>query len=192
MRYVMVAVSGVLLGAAVFSSCTCHQQVGQPPDSFQEPPSGFHASGQKITPQMRVEVPTATPAARVAATQPELARAAATPTPPAEVPADFPKDVPIYKDAALARVQDLANNAHNVIFTTAAPVAEVFSFYQGKMTGAGWKIAEQFSRSGHAYMKFEKGSMVANLTVAEDVQNPGKQIIAIMYEEVQPLPFDDF
>ncbi|MFI5394580.1 MAG: hypothetical protein ACHQ9S_03515 [Candidatus Binatia bacterium] len=192
MRYVMVAVSGVLFGAAVFSSCTCHQQVGQPSASFQEPPSGFHASGSKSTPQMRAEVPTITPAARAAATSPQLAEAAPTQTPPAGVPADFPKDVPIYKDAALARVQDLANNAHNVIFNTAAPVAEVFSFYQDKMTGAGWKITEQFSRSGNGFMKFEKGSMVANLTVAEDAQNPGKQIIAIMYEEVQPLPFDEF
>ncbi len=186
MRYISVAVTGLLLGAVVFSSCTCHEQVSQAPQ-FQEPPSGFH-SGAKVTPQARAQAPAPT-APR--AFGPQVA-AGPTPTAPANVPADFPKDVPIYKDAALSRVQDLANNAHNVIFSTQAPIAEVSNFYQSQMTGSGWKISEQFSRDNHAFFKFEKGDMVANLTIAEDVQNPGKKIIAIMYERQQPLPFDEF
>ncbi len=185
MRYVSVAVGSLLLGAVVFSSCSCHEQVSQAP-TFQEPPSGFH-SGAKITPQARAQAPTATPAHALG-----QVAAGPTPTPPAEVPADFPKDVPIYKDAALDRVQNLANNAHNVIFSTQAPIADVSNFYQSQMTGSGWKISEQFSRDNHTFFKFEKGNMVANLTIAEDVQNPGKKIIAIMYEEQQPLPFDEF
>jgi hypothetical protein len=190
MRYVSVAGSGVLLVSTMFTSCTCHKDVSQPA-TFEEAtrPSGFHASGPKITPQMKVEVP----AVQATPTRPaNVAQAFATPTPPADVPADFPKDVPIFKDAELTRVQDLANNAHNVLFSTAAPVGDVFNFYQSKMTGAGWKVSEQFQRSGHAFMKFEKGNMVTNVTIAEDVSNPGKQVIAIMYEEQQPLPFDEF
>ena len=187
MRYVCVVASSLVLGAAIFSSCTCHQQVSQPP-AFQEPPSGFHVAGPKVTPQMRVQAPTVTPATPPG---PQVA-AGPSPTPPGEVPADWPKDVPIYKDAALNRVQNLANNAHNVIFSTPDKIPNVTSFYQDKMTSAGWKITEQFQRENHAFFKFEKGNMVANVTVAQDVHNPGKQIIAIMYEEQQPLPFDEF
>ena len=192
MRYFSVAVGGLLLGATMFTSCTCHRQVSEPPTGFREPPSGFHASGAKITPPMRVQAPTVTPATKAGGFPPQFAEAGPSPTPPSQVPADFPKDVPIFKDAALTRVQDLANNAHNVIFSTSAPVTDVSGFYQDKMTRAGWKVTEQFERGNHAFMKFEKGDMVANLTVAEDVQNPGKQIIAIMYEQQQPLPFDEF
>lgn len=190
MRYVSVAASGVLLVTTMFTSCTCHKDVSQPPKVDEASrPSGFHASGPKITPPAKVEAP----AAQAVPTRPgNVAQVGATPTPPADVPADFPKDVPIFKDAELARVQDLANNAHNVLFSTVAPVAEVFSFYQSKMARDGWKVSEQFQRQGHAFLKFEKGNMVANVTVAEDVSNPGKQIIAIMYEEQQPLPFDEF
>jgi hypothetical protein len=108
------------------------------------------------------------------------------------VPASFPKDVPIFKDATLSQVQDLANEAHNVIFSTAAPVKEVSSYYRDKMKSTGWKVSEEFERSGHAFMKFEKGDMVANVSIVEDASQPGKQIIAIMYEQVQPLPFDEF
>lgn len=187
MRYVSVVASGLVFGAAVFSSCTCHKQVSQPP-TFHEPPSGFHIAGPKVTPQMRAQAPTVTPARRFG---PQVA-AGPSPTPPPGVPDNWPKDVPIYKDAALSQVQNLANNAHNVIFSTSDQIANVTRFYQDKMTGAGWKITEQFEHQEHAFYKFEKGQMVANLTVADDAQNPGKKIIAIMYEEQQPLPFDEF
>lgn len=188
MRYVSVAASSVLLGATIFSSCTCHKDVSQGPTFEEVRPSGFHAAGPKITPQVKVEAPTQA----LPTHAPAQVAQGSTPTPPADVPSDFPKDVPIFKDAELSRVQDLANNAHNVLFNTAAPVAEVFSFYESKMTREGWKVSEQFQRPGHAFLKFEKGNMVANVTVAQDVNNPGKQVIAIMYEEQQPLPFDEF
>jgi len=187
MRYVSVAVSGLVFGAVLFSSCTCHKEVGQPP-ALHEPPSGFHAAAPKPTPQVRAQAPTVTPARPFG---PQVA-AGPSPTPPAGVPDDWPKDMPIYKDAALSRVQNLANNAHNVIFSTSDQIPDVTKFYQDKMTGAGWKVTEQFQRQDHAFYKFEKGQMVANLTVADDAQNPGKKIIAIMYEEQKPLPFDEF
>jgi hypothetical protein len=187
MRYTSVVASGLVFGAAVFSSCTCHKEVSQP-TAFQEPPSGFHASGAKPTPQVRAQAPTVTP---VKPFGPQVA-AGPSPTPPAGVPDNWPKDMPIYKDATLGQVQNLANNAHNVIFSTSDQIPDVTRFYQEKMTSAGWKITEQLDRPNHAFYKFEKGQMVANLTVADDAQHPGKKIIAIMYEEQQPLPFDEF
>ena len=191
MRYFYMVATGVVLTATVFSSCTCHQQVSQAP-SVEEAtrPSGFHASGPKITPQVQVQAPVATPTGKPSGVLSQSG--GPTPTPPADVPANWPQEVPIFKDAALSQVQNLANDAHNVVFSTAAPVKEVSSFYRDKMKTAGWKVSEEFERPNHAFMKFEKGDMVANVTVVEDVSQPGKQIIAIMYEKVQPLPFDEF
>lgn len=185
MRYVSAVGTGVLLSTLLFSSCTCHEQVAEKP-SFPEPPSGFHAA--KSPSPARAAAPTLTPAKAPA----EEMAAAPTSTPAAEMPADFPKEVPIFKDAALAQVQNLANNAHNVIFSTPAPVADVSAFYQEQLTRSGWKVTQQFSRSNHAFMSFQKGSMVTNVTVAEDVHHPGQQVIAIMYEEQKPLDFDEF
>ena len=79
-----------------------------------------------------------------------------------------------------------------MIFTTAAPVTDVSTFYQDKMTSGGWKVTQQFQRSNHAFLSFQKGNMIANVTIATDERNPGQQLIAIMYEEQKPLDFYEF
>ena len=181
--------TGILLSAALFASCTCHKEVAPPPSAVPQAKSGFHASEQKPTPQAQVQAPTATPAPQAPQ---QMAGAEATPTTPADLPADFPKDLPVFKDAAVTQVQPLANDAHNVIFSTSGTVNDVFGFYQSKMAGSGWKVTQQFQRDKHAFISFQKGNLIANVTVAEDVRNPGKQVIAIMYEEQKPLDFDEF
>src|SRR5262249_38843970 len=148
----------------------------------------FHVQEPKSE-QKVVAAPTAT-APMKAPTPPQMA--AAPSTPPAGMPPDFPQDVPVFNGAALAQVQGLANNARNVIFSTPAPLTEISQFYQDKMRAAGWKVTQEFSRSNHSFAQFQKGNMIANVTVAEDVHNPGKQVIAIMYEEQKPLEFDEF
>ncbi len=185
MRYANGAVMGMLLSSMAFSSCTCHQQSTEAPP-LSERPTGFHASAPTRTPVQHAQAPTATVPQ---AAPPQVAQAA---TPAAEMPADFPKDVPVYKDAALTQVQSLANNAHNVIFRTAAPVTDVAQFYQDTLTRSGWNVTQQFSRGNHAFATFRKGNLVANVTVAEDVKTPGQQVIAIMYEEDKPPDFDEF
>jgi len=187
MRYASIVASGILLSAALFTSCTCHKEVSPPPSStFEAPPSGFHASGMKITPHAK-EIARSTPA--VQETPPQVAQAKPTPQ---NMPPDFPTDLPVYKDAALSEVQDLANSAHNVIFKTADPIPEVYRFYQDQMSRNGWQVTQQLQRDTHAFISFKKGDMIANLTVAPDLQNPGKQLIAIMYEQQKPLEFEEF
>ena len=186
MRYTSIVASGCLLSAALFSSCTCHKDVSAPPSTFEAPPSGFHASGAKITPHAPV-MAKATPAAP--ATPQQAADANATPP---DMPADFPKDVPVYKDAALEQVQSLANDAHNVIFKTGDTIPNVFQFYETQMGKNGWQITQRVQRDTHAFIGLKKGDMIANLTIAEDAQNPGKQVIAIMYEQEKPLQFEEF
>ena len=186
MRYASVIATGVLLSTALFTSCTCEKAVPPPPtttsDVFEERP------GLGKAPAKQAAAPTAT-----AGKAPE--RVAAAPTAPAvapELPHDFPSEVPVFKGAALSQVQDLPNDAHNVIFSTSAPVSDVMHFYHDQLSKAGWHVTQQFDRPNHAFMTYQKGNMQANVTIAEDTHNPGQQVIAIMYEEQKPLDFDEF
>jgi len=185
MRYAAIVASTVLLSATAFSSCTCGRQVDQP-----ERPAGFPVALPKSTAAPRAQAPTPTMHPHQAPK--EVAQAGQTPTPPAGVPDNFPKDVPIYKDAHLAAVQNLANDAHNVIFQTADSVPQIHQYYEDTLTHSGWSVTQQYQRANHSFMSFRKGKMIANVTVAEDPNNPGKQVIAIMYEEEKPLDFDEF
>ena len=185
MRYASIVASGVLLSAALFTSCTCHKDL--PPSSSTFPDAPPRSDWAKITPHAQVIV-RATPVP----VQPTPAQVAEPKPTPGNLPADFPSDVPVYKDASLSDVQSLANDAHNVIFKTDGSIPDVYHFYDNQMRKNGWEVTQQLQRSTHAFLSFKKGNMIANLTVAPDVQNPGKQVIAIMYEQQQPLDFEEF
>jgi hypothetical protein len=131
-------------------------------------------------------------AAATATPKAEQVAAATTPSPAAELPPDFPKEVPVFEGAKVSQVQDLPNNAHNVIFSTTGSVADVSRFYHDKLSHEGWQPTQQFERPNHAFMTYKKGKMMANITIAEDARTPGQQVIAVMYEEEQPLDFDEF
>jgi hypothetical protein len=187
MRNLSVVASGLLLCAAMFTSCTCQKQVGAPPPLTERKVSGgFPAALPKGTPPAQAQKPEPT----LPFEEPQ--RAEVEPETPVELPEDFPADVPIFEGAKVSRVFGLANNAQNVIFSTTAPVSDVTKFYRRQMQGSGWEIKQQFQRGNHAFTTFRKGNLIANVTVAEDARNPGNQVIAIMYEEEQPLEFDEF
>ena len=136
---------------------------------------------------------TAMTAARIQSPTPaEPQVAEASPAPAVDLPTDFPADVPVFKDATVSQVQNLANNAHNVVFRTAAPVGDVYAFYEKQLTDRGWDVTQQVQRDAHAFISFRKGDLITNITIAEDPHTPGKQVIAIMYEQEQPLEFDEF
>lgn len=184
MRHVKAVATAVLLSAVIFNSCTCEKAVAPPPTTtMKDMPSGFHAAEANKT-QQQAAAPTVTPAT------PQEVAAAPTPTLPADVPKDFP--VPVFEGASVEKVQGLANDAHNVIFKSSAPTSEIYNFYQDKLTHSGWKVTQQFQRSGHAFISFKKGDMVANVQIIEDPKNPGQQILAVMYEQEKALDFPEF
>lgn len=175
-------VAGVCVAMSM-SSCTCERALPPAP----QPPSELPQRGAvafTVSPSPHVAKATATPQARVAG---------ATPSPPAvSLPEDFPADVPIYAGARLEQVHDLPNNAHNVIFRAPGSVEEINQFYHEKLAAAGWSVTQQFARPNHAFMTYKKGNLIANVTIAEDASDPNQRVIAIMYEEEQPLPFEEF
>lgn len=181
-RYLFIAAACIAMS---LSSCECQCQKSPPPGVDQEPQSsGFDAGkppvmadGVRPTPAVKPEV------------EPEE-QAAAEPPPP--LPDDFPEDIPVLDDAQVAQVQDLPNNAHNVVFTTDKPVNGIADFYRKQLEDGGWKMTQNTQRSNHAFVAFRRGKMIANIQIAEDLRSPGKRVVAIMYEEEQPLPFDEF
>ncbi len=171
--------------AMSFSSCTCERALPPVP---QEETTAFRERARSVT--------TASPSpAQVAATPTPKSEALAAASPlatPVELPQDFPADVPIYQGARLEQVHELPNNAHNVIFRTLGEVEEINRFYHEKLQAAGWNVVQQFARKNHAFMTYKKGNLVANITIAEDARDPNNKVIAVMYEEEQPLPFEEF
>jgi hypothetical protein len=176
---------GLLLLSLCFSSCTCERAL--PPVPKEQAPE-FRERAKAL----RTESPS--PAVAQATPTPKAEQlAVASPEPsPAELPQDFPPDVPIYAGAQLSQVHELPNNAHNVIFRAAGEVDDINRFYHEKLQAAGWNVVQQFARKNHAFMTYKKGNLVANITIAEDARDPSNKVIAIMYEEEQPLPFDEF
>jgi hypothetical protein len=173
-----------LAGAAVaiamaFSSCTCHEQVREvPKPTIKDFPAGFRAESKGGTTPVATPKPTQK-VAEVAATPPGL-------------PDDFPKEVPVFKGAVVEGVQDLPQNAHNVVFRTTAPVAEVSEFYQQQLKSAGWTVSQEFKRPTRSFATYEKGDMLAHVSIGEDPANPGQQVISIMYQEKPKLDFPEF
>lgn len=180
LRYTLFITLGVLMS---ISSCQCERSsppgVADAPQvsDFKEPKPPALSAGVKPTPAERPEGEEE---------QENVAEA------PPDLPEDFPKDIPVFADAEVAQVQPLANDAHNVIFVTDKPVDEISTFYRKSMEDSGWKVTQDFERGNHAFVGFQRGKMIANLQIAEDPRYPGKRLIAIMYEEQEALPFDEF
>ncbi|GBD25029.1 hypothetical protein HRbin30_00343 [bacterium HR30] len=177
----------VVLGLGVamsMSSCTCERALPPAPEPT---PAAFSERAASVsTPSPSPQLAKATPT-------PKTDQGAESPTPAAvSLPEDFPPDVPIYAGAQLEQVHDLPNNAHNVIFRAPGTVEEINRFYHEKLAAAGWNVTQQFARPNHAFMTYKKGNLIANVTIAEDSRNPNQRVIAIMYEEEQPLPFEEF
>lgn len=183
-RYALVA---MLLATMVFSSCECNRS--EPPldeeSDFPERGTGFQIDKQpEATPSSPTPAPEPTPT--------EPAAEEATPEIDVRIPDDFPTEVQVYKDAELTLVQPTAGNGHNIVFSTSDDVSTVHRFYQDDMQQKGWKMSQEFERGGHSFATYQKGNTMINVTIAADGENPGKQVIAIMYYDEEPLPFDEF
>ncbi len=192
-------VSGLLVAAIVlaltFSSCTCQRDIPEPPKRSSRLSRTRNAWGGLPTrraparPERRDlgqrkpierEQPTMRPAPQAAGEEGEV-----------ELPEDFPGDIPIVKDSELFGIQALPAGAKNVLFRTEKDVPEVFNYYRDSMSGAGWDVTQEYQRDNQSFLSFKKGDTITNMTVAVDPKT-GKQVIAVMYYDEEPLPFPEF
>jgi hypothetical protein len=182
----------LLFVAASFQSCTCQRDLPEPPTQTVRRQTGWSQSAppkpvEPVAPAPE-EVKVPPPPAEQEA--PELGEPGA---PPEEVaiPEDFPTDVPLFEGAEPFAVQPLAGNAKNVHFRVEATPPEIFSFYEEKMRGEGWDMSQQYQAKEQSFLSFKKGNWITNMTITRD-PTTGKQIISIMYQEEEPLPFPEF
>jgi hypothetical protein len=194
-RFDASVVGGVVLaGALAFSSCTCQRDVPEPPERKSRL-DGDRAWSGLPTPirdragDRREQIARDLPTRRLERTA--LPTRAAAPPEAAEIPDDFPSDVPVFENAEVFGVQSLAAGAKNVLFRTDGDVPEVFGFYKDSMSREGWDVKQEYEQSNQSFLSFEKDGMITNMTVARDPQT-GKQVIAIMYYKQEPLPFEEF
>ncbi len=174
--------------ALTFSSCTCSSSTPEAPPTAAPRPGGFGMlkPGERSAPEIAHNDVTPKPVeARPAPTLPTAALEA-------KLPEDFPSDIPVFKDAKVAAVQQLANNARNVVFTVDdAEAAKVFDFYKGDMGHSGWKTEQEYQGGAQSFLSFKKDKMVTNVSISKDPKT-GKQVIAVMYYKEEPLPFPEF
>jgi hypothetical protein len=175
----------VLAAGLAFASCTCHRDLPEPPADSVAKSRGF---GSLPTPR-RDRAPEA-----LAELTPPVPTIVVTPPAAAEVelPENFPSDVPVFKDAKPFAVQQLAGNARNVLFNADAPSPEIFTYYRDEMQSNGWTKTQEYQTREQSFLSFKKGRMIANMTISKDPKGGKQQIIGIMYQEEDDLPFPEF
>lgn len=109
----------------------------------------------------------------------------------ASIPEDFPADVPIPEGAETYAVQQLAGDAKNVILKTEQERPELYSTYREQLVERGWKVEQEYDGRDQSFLSFRKGNTLTNVIIATE-PSTGKQIVAIMYQEEKPLPFEEF
>ena len=99
----------------------------------------------------------------------------------AKLPADFPKDVPIYKNSTVTSYGPLIpgnTQAGNVlILETSDAKADVLAFYKKELPANGWKMEKPYSGSPDA-LQGRKGERMISFAVTESHFGP-KQVTKI-------------
>jgi hypothetical protein len=97
------------------------------------------------------------------------------------IPANFPKDIPVYIDAKVTDVQPpppgmpAAAALYVVFLETPDSKATALEFYKRELAAAGWKLENAFSGSPDAFQGM-KGDRMLSFGVLERGENTGIQI----------------
>lgn len=93
------------------------------------------------------------------------------------LPADFPKDVPVMKDAVVKAVMGTSEQGNLVvIMSAAAPVAEVVSYYQQSLKAQGWNTESSMNMGEGAMLTLKKEGRSLMLTVSKDGKDTNIQL----------------
>lgn len=179
----------MIVGGLAFSSCTCQENLPDPPKATERNASGFQASLGTRAPRKAEIVEHLASITPVEPTLPE-----AEETPPradSDLPENFPTDIPLFEGAETFAVQNLAQGAKNVLFYVDADTPKVFEFYKDGMDKEGWNVTQEAQQKYQSFLSFKKDKMVTNMTISKDPKT-GRQVVAIMYYEEEELPFPEF
>ena len=87
-----------------------------------------------------------------------------------ELPDDFPKDFPVYKNATLVSKwssTDEEASGMSVMWETEDSVVKVSEFYKDELVKADWKITSTFSQEESSIFTLEKGETEGHLGITK-------------------------
>ena len=84
-----------------------------------------------------------------------------------QLPADFPKDIFIYRGADLNTAMELPEG-FNLMFQTKDDSSKVSEAYLAEMEEKGWSKEMTMDMGGQKMMVFKKGERMANVSIATD------------------------
>ena len=103
-----------------------------------------------------------------------------------KVPADFPKDFPLYSNATIAgNIAGMQEGKKGfwLIFTSKDPGDAVVSFYEDALKSSGWSTDETMSMGPLTTMKVAKDGLVGTVTVTTDDEKKETSIMVTLAAE---------
>ncbi len=98
-----------------------------------------------------------------------------------KIPADFPKDFPIYPDANvegnISGAENQAGKGFWLILSTTDEASKVTAFYETNLAKNGWEIGSTMNIGSSATWEISKGDMGGGLIVGEDEEKNGTSIV---------------
>jgi hypothetical protein len=89
----------------------------------------------------------------------------AAPRPEIKMPADYPKDVRLPKDAKPVEAGKRPTGTYRLVLQTPATLADTFAFFAKQLPAAGWTVASKKSTGAAASVIAEKGERTAALGI---------------------------
>jgi hypothetical protein len=84
----------------------------------------------------------------------------------AELPADFPKDVPILKNATIKVVMSQGNRTTVHLYTTSS-VGDAVKFYDDAFRRQGWQIQDETKGNEMSILSARKGTSLCGVTMSK-------------------------
>ncbi len=98
-----------------------------------------------------------------------------------KIPADFPKDFPLYPGAKvegnISGAENKAGKGFWVILSTTDDAAKVTAFYETNLAKNGWAIGSTMNIGSSATWEISKGNMGGGLIVGEGEEKKGTSIV---------------
>ena len=101
--------------------------------------------------------------------------------PGAKIPDDFPRDIPIYKNARVNAGMSMAGSK-TVILEMSDPGATVMEFYTDSLKADGWEQKTEMNTGPMMVKNFEKGTRRVSINVMSDPQS-GKTTATVSSSE---------
>lgn len=103
-----------------------------------------------------------------------------------KVPADFPKDFPLYANATLAGNASGTQEGKKgfwLIFTTKDSAEKIISFYESALKSSGWSTDETASFGALTTIKVAKNGLVGTVTITTDAEKKDSSIMVTLAPE---------